>query len=231
MLLKREMQAQTSKIAAWLGEHLPRDVAARIDIIGSSLPFHAIEEAVVRTSVQKRRNEFHTGRRLAREALRTIKCAPLAIPVGDKRQPVWPSGYVGTITHTDDLCLVVVGSSNDYLGLGVDLERAVRLEKTLLPSIAKPEELASIWVEADGSVDPGLLCFSAKETFYKAYFQATGVALDFSDATISVAWHDRKFSIALCPHFPLVAGRRNFEGTFANICGYAITFLSLEKAI
>ena len=42
---------------------------------------------------------------------------------GDWRLPIWPRGYLGSISHSGGLCVAHVGRRSDLLGIGVDVER------------------------------------------------------------------------------------------------------------
>jgi 4'-phosphopantetheinyl transferase EntD len=50
-------------------------------------------------SVEKRWREFAAGRSCARKALAASGHAPVAVLQGAGREPVWPQGIVGSITH------------------------------------------------------------------------------------------------------------------------------------
>ena len=58
------------------------------------------EEDLIANAVDSRRREFVTARRCAREALAKLGHAPGPIRVGPRREPQWPTGLVGSITHT-----------------------------------------------------------------------------------------------------------------------------------
>lgn len=57
------------------------------------------EEAVVARAVEKRRLEYTTTRHLARTALGRLGLSPIAIGTGGNREPLWPAGIVGSMTH------------------------------------------------------------------------------------------------------------------------------------
>ena len=63
------------------------------------------------------------GRACARKALSEIGCPPVAIGSGTSGEPLWPIGYVGSISHTDCLAASVVALNPPMLGIGLDLER------------------------------------------------------------------------------------------------------------
>jgi hypothetical protein len=57
------------------------------------------EEALVAKAVERRRSEFAAGRRSARCALATLGCPVRPLMIGALRQPLWPAGFGGSITH------------------------------------------------------------------------------------------------------------------------------------
>ncbi len=59
------------------------------------------EEPLIARSVAKRRNEFVTVRYCARQALVDLGLQPVPILKGDKGEPCWPDGVVGSLTHCE----------------------------------------------------------------------------------------------------------------------------------
>ena len=55
------------------------------------------EEAVISRAVGKRRREFRTVRHCARRALTELGLPPAAVLPGERREPVWPPGVVGSL--------------------------------------------------------------------------------------------------------------------------------------
>ncbi|WP_371933137.1 4'-phosphopantetheinyl transferase [Bradyrhizobium sp. CCGUVB23] len=128
--------------------------------------------------VQRRRREFAWGRHHAREALERLGFAPVPILSGADRAPIWPSGAMGSISHSSSDCGAVAGRSSDVLALGLDIEDEEPLEGDLLPIICTPAEIElSEW--SNSRVGPKLI-FAIKEAVYKSYAPATGEFLDFS---------------------------------------------------
>jgi 4'-phosphopantetheinyl transferase EntD len=139
------------------------------------------EAAAVASAVPKRRREFEKGRACARAALRAVGGPDVSIPVGPAREPVWPEGFVGTITHCGSTVAAAVSTAQYTGGLGIDVERADAVDAEVLETVLTPaerEEVASI--EAVGAT----LRFSAKESIHKAIFPASRVWLDLQDVTI-----------------------------------------------
>ena len=73
-------------------------------------------------AVNKRQTEFLAGRICAYEALRTTTGVPSIVAVGEDRAPCWPSGVVGSITHGAGWAAVVAARSEQWRGLGLDVE-------------------------------------------------------------------------------------------------------------
>lgn len=138
----------------------------------------------------KRLGEFLAGRLAAREALRPFGLAGCCVATGAAREPLWPAGLEGSISHSVfsgegvALCAVRPGKG----GLGLDLEAwlAEGQARTLWPGIVDEEE----WGRLEASVRAvglsraeGLtLVFSAKESLFKALYPRVGRYFDFLDA-------------------------------------------------
>ena len=132
----------------------------------------------------KRLAEFSLGRASARCALKRLGHAPAVIPVGANREPVWPSGIVGSISHTDNVAASAVSLKASFAALGLDIEPAEPLEAGVWERICRPGELDDV---PDTLGPAGLrarLIFSAKESVYKALWPVTGRFLEFHDLGI-----------------------------------------------
>ncbi len=178
------------------------------------------EAAAVARAVEKRRREFAAGRACARAALARLGCVAGAIPVGPTRAPVWPVGFVGSITHCEGFCCAVAAASDTVAALGVDAEDATELDAASARHVLRPDETAALLRRAapDGAGWPKL-AFSAKEAVFKCLHPLTGARFDFHDVAISFSG-DGAFASsieagALPPGVatPQVEGRwRVFEG-------------------
>jgi 4'-phosphopantetheinyl transferase EntD len=69
----------------------------------------AEEEPLIARSVAKRRNEFITVRYCARIALGELGFPAVPILKGEKGEPCWPDGVVGSLTHCAGFRGAVVG--------------------------------------------------------------------------------------------------------------------------
>jgi 4'-phosphopantetheinyl transferase EntD len=144
-----------------------------------------LEEApAVERAVEKRRQEFAAGRELARAALAGLGEPPRAILTGIDREPAWPAGIVGSITHCAGYCAAAVARGDVVAALGIDVEPNARVPVHVLDVIARQEERE--WIQAQTATSHcwGRLLFSAKESLFKAWFPLTRRHLDFGGARV-----------------------------------------------
>ena len=150
------------------------------------------EQPAIARAVEKRVREFATGRHLARHALGILGLPQAAIPSGQSREPLWPTGCIGSITHTEELAIAAVAADSALRSVGIDLEVADRVTPELHPRLLTPRE-CGLLPDADPSM-PGLL-FSAKEAGYKAVNPLVGQFIGFQEAEVDVDWAGRCFKL------------------------------------
>jgi len=178
--------------------------------------------------------EFDTGRSLARTLLARLGARSLDVPAGADRAPVWPPGFVGSITHTRGWVGVALAHAGACRALGIDAEvidphqDLHHIESTCLA----PRELA-LWDPSACSRQAFLiLCFSAKESLYKCLYPLVGRFFDFSDAEIvALDLSAGTVRIALLGDLGrgFTAGRV-LEGSAVLAGHYAFTAVWLEQA-
>jgi 4'-phosphopantetheinyl transferase EntD len=203
-------------------------VSATADMWNAAL--HPDEAACVRRAVPKRRREFTAGRLCARAALARLGAPAGPLLVGPSRVPLWPAGYVGSISHCRDFCAAAVARRDAVLGLGLDVEGSEPLEPELLARICTPDERArqAGAPARPGAPDAGKLVFSAKESFYKCYFPLAGAFLGFQDVEVELDLAARSFLAHLRrPDAPSAAGRRELAGRLAWDARYVYAGVSL----
>lgn len=130
-----------------------------------------------------RRREFIAGRAHARQVLESLGLVNPSLPVGKNRAPVWPAGFVGSISHGGALVLAVAAPGTRLAAIGVDVEPSTPLEADLLERVCRPEE----WARLRGSPDcrqRAKLVFSAKESVYKCLAPRMGIFMEFFDLEI-----------------------------------------------
>ena len=142
------------------------------------------EEPLIARSVAKRRHEFITVRYCARQALGELGLPPVPILKGDKGEPCWPDGVVGSLTPTEGFRGAVVGRTGEVRSVGIDAEPHGVLPNGVLDAISLPAERSEL-----GALPAGLhwdrILFCAKEATYKTWYPLTHRWLGFEDAHIT----------------------------------------------
>ena len=142
------------------------------------------EEPLIARSVAKRRNEFVTVRHCARVAMEQLGVPPSPILKGDKGEPHWPDGVVGSLTHCEGYRGAVVGRRVAVRSVGIDAEPHGVLPQGVLDAVSLPVERTEI-AALPGDLHWDRILFCAKEATYKAWFPLTQRWLGFEDAHIS----------------------------------------------
>jgi 4'-phosphopantetheinyl transferase EntD len=142
------------------------------------------EEPLIAKSVAKRRNEFITVRYCAREALGALGVQPVPILKGEKGEPCWPDGIVGSLTHCEGYRGAAVARLGEVRSVGIDAEPHDLLPNGVLDAISLPAERAELRAMPAGLHWDRIL-FCAKEATYKAWFPVTRRWLGFEDAHIT----------------------------------------------
>jgi len=182
--------------------------------------FDAAEELLTSTMVPARRREFLAGRVLARRAIARLGGSDLAIGRGALREPIWPDGFTGSISHTGGACLVVVARRVEYTSVGIDLEEASPLEEALWESVCTESELAEL--AAQPLQLRGLYAkrlFSAKEAYYKFQFPLTGAFLEFTDVGVQFEHESGTFLATLLKASDMPATALRASGRFVEFDG------------
>lgn len=130
------------------------------------------ERLLVAAAVPKRQREFAAGRILARQL-----GLPGPLRVGTAREPLWPAGIVGSITHCDDLAAVAITRCPGLLGIDVEAARS-------LPDGVR----AMVLTDAERQFGPieATVAFSAKEAVYKAIHPRVRRFVDFLEVVIEL---------------------------------------------
>jgi 4'-phosphopantetheinyl transferase EntD len=193
--------ASADRIEAALGEILPVGAAVAVWSGGEGGEWAdpllgPAEREAVRQAVPKRRLEFARGRHAARRALERAGWTGgfIEIPVGDTRQPLWPAGFTGSITHCDGLVAAVAARFIPALAaIGLDAEPARPLPEGVRGQVLTPAER-----DIPGAEMPTVV-FSAKEALHKAVFPGSGIWLDFLDVTLTLDRDTTSFRAAPTP--------------------------------
>lgn len=184
---------------------------------------HATERAVVATAAPARRREFLAGRGCAHAALRAIgREQGLPVGRGAMREPLWPAGVVGSISHAGGLAGAVVARTADAWGLGLDIERLdPPLDDALERIVLGPRELSR--PACDHPLGPyrSKIAFSIKECVHKCLFPHTRRPLDAHDVVVDVDLAAGRYDAA-------VDDGTGLAGRFAVVAGFVLAGLWVE---
>ncbi|ATX94177.1 enterobactin synthase subunit EntD [Citrobacter freundii] len=148
------------------------------------LPHHA----QLLSSGRKRKAEHLAGRIAAVHALREfgLKTVP---GIGTQRQPVWPQGLFGSISHSASTALAVV--SRQPVGIDIEAIFTPQTATELASSIvthAEKELLANSGLSIEQALT---LAFSAKESAFKATRTSRQADAGFTQYQIVVLQHNQ----------------------------------------
>lgn len=193
-------------------------------------PVVAEEEALVAQAVDKRKREFRAGRNAARALFQRNDIQHPALLKGVQREPAWPAGWVGSISHTQGLCMVAIASARHYASIGLDAEQATPLNPEITELICSKDETAQLR-DLRQRIGAGFalekLIFSAKESIHKTYFPLNQHTLDFLDAHIELDWDSRSFrGTILNPEPSPKVAIRQLNGRFCFFQDWIVTLIT-----
>ena len=154
----------------------------------SNQKLHPAEENYFsQLSSVSRKEHYRSGRICAGEVL--SKLGARGQPVlrdPQTREPLWPEGISGAITHSGNWAAAAAGKTSEVSGIGIDLEDLERqVDSRISRHVCIPEEQK--WLQECGEdfLEQYLkIIFSAKESIFKAFFPYSRTYLHFHDARI-----------------------------------------------
>ena len=174
---------------ALVAECLPEYAAVGICTAEERVPeLMPLEAALLSPrAVDRRRADFTRGRAAAHRALAALGQPDAPIGRGQRGEPLWPAGVVGSITHASGVAIAAVADCRDITGLGIDLEFVYPSRLTSIASyVCLPDEL--VWIEQPGADSDRfvrlVMVFTAKEAVYKALYPIMQMVLEFADVRI-----------------------------------------------
>ena len=151
--------------------------------VPANVDLYPEEERFTAQMVERRLQEFQHGRSCARLALSMLGQPPGPVGRGKHREPLWPAGFIGSISHAGDHAAAAVAATDLFLGIGLDMEFADPIEDCLIASICRPEEIGCV----DDGEDIGYrakLLFSIKESIYKCVWPLIRQFVDFTEIEV-----------------------------------------------
>ena len=193
---------------------LPEGCAAAAGPVGDH-PLLPEEAPAIAGAIPKRRRQFVSGRHFARLALRKLADVAPPIPRDERGRPIWPPGFIGSISHSEILAAAAV-SKGSLRGIGIDVEDSNRLARSqprLRRKLLTPAERLRTWADPRA----GAVMFSGKEAAYKAVNPLVGRYIGFREVEAHIDWKRSMFRIRyLGDHEP----NRLLERGYGRFCFY-----------
>lgn len=176
----------------------------------------------------QRQAEFIIARSCARSALEALGYSHSneAIETDKEGLPLWPTGFVASISHSKGLCGAVAAASENYKLLGFDIEKTDRLSTNAAKRVVHPLEAVKEPSKAVASI-----LFSLKEAFYKAQYPEWGIAANFHDLALKLDLKNGSASVLyLAPKFPaeLIEAQAKLNFRFVQIENEVLSLCSLK---
>lgn len=183
------------------------------------------ERQLVESASASRRREFASGRRVARAAMRHIDI-PSGEILADQRQPLWPTGVVGSISHSRTIAAAVVSLRERHQGLGVDVVPVAAVSEKTATRLLSENELH--WVHQIGPGEWRTAVFSAKEAIYKAVNPLVGEFLAFNDVEVVVDETELSFSARTSSPRPSSNAVKSGRGFIHRVSGHWLTVFLVD---
>lgn len=156
------------------------------------MPLNNLGLVPIKQFSPNRHADFSAGRYCAKKALEQIGIENVVIPIGKAREPIWPEGIVGSISHCESLTGAIVSRKENHISLGLDIEEIGRVTVDLWPYVFTNREIEYInTLPLDQQELISTSIFSLKEAFYKFQFPITNLFLDFLDVEVQIPELDR----------------------------------------
>ncbi|MDO3722399.1 hypothetical protein QVZ43_11760 [Marinobacter sp. chi1] len=139
------------------------------------------ERELVRNAAPKRRAEFFTGRRLARQAMMRAELPPAPVLRGAVGNPLWPDGITGSISHGQFHALAAVAYCPPLRQLGIDLLEDPSTVTDDLTAIILDSHESELLRAMYPDHPPSALAFSVKESVVKVASPELGSYLEMLD--------------------------------------------------
>jgi len=134
--------------------------------------------------------------------------------------PVWPAGFVGSISHSGGTSAVLVARQEQFSAVGLDRETVGRFDGSLWPAILTPREMEALRrLPRPSQAGLATVVFAAKEAIQKARYAAAGAWSELPQLEVILDTRRSAFSVrgdgTLAGHF-LVDGHTAVAACFIH---------------
>lgn len=162
----------------WVASVLPSGVACECTA-------RSVTELNSHSKFDKRRCEFAQGRACVHALLEQMG-ETQKVGVAEDRSPIWPAGFVGSLSHSDAWIWGCVARESDLVSIGIDTEliASSAVRNDVQDTIATAAEWHLVEQFGLSPEQNFTLVFSAKEAFYKCWHPLVKTYFDFFDAEV-----------------------------------------------
>ncbi|MBN3189188.1 4'-phosphopantetheinyl transferase superfamily protein [Pectobacterium brasiliense] len=153
---------------------------------------------ILKSAVVKRRAEYLAGRYAARQLLQEVGCNGV-VATGSDRAPIWPTGWLGSISHTETWAIAILTPHHFSVGLGVDIETfCPEKMREIATAFTTPDERGVLAASRLPFETALLIVFSAKESLFKALYPLVQQIFGFEAAKLcELDAHNNRFTMEL----------------------------------
>jgi len=176
-------------------------------------------------AVIKRRAEYFAGRAIARVA-QTELGVEGQVRIGADSSPIWPQGLSGSISHASSRCAcLVIPQQGGTPGIDTEAIASGReLSAILLTAIDAQERTM---VEGGNNLEiDATLCFSAKETLFKALYSTVRRHFGFDCACLTTLPKEGRVRLSLTETLhPNLREGRTFDIQYETDASHVLTWM------
>jgi len=191
--------------------------------------------ASLKNSVVKRKSEFFSGRYACKKTLEHMDITDHNVGIGKHRNPIWPNGIKGSITHTNTSALCAASDEVEVESIGIDREHWLSqksADNLKLHIISQSEEsyLMGLGLSLNRLLT---IIFSAKESVFKALYPFVEHYFDFhATSIVSISFFTNQGEFVFKLHAPIFENYTGdyIEGTFYIDDEYVTTILVLTHS-
>jgi len=177
------------------GRRIIKKKTSAVEIVDNGLPCDAPRSwgalpPHLSRAAPKRLASFLAGRHCAAPSLRAAGYSDTAgVGIGATGSPLWPAGFVGSITHAAQMAVAVVAPAKVFRGIGIDCERLMssrtteEVWRTILPDARELAIARDLSMQMPWRVVVSII-FSAKESVYKCVRPLVDDFFEFADCRV-----------------------------------------------
>ena len=185
----KTIQSEQATAEAWIAS-LRAPICSRIMPVPTNSDIQ--ESRDTSSAKAKRQLEFEAGRRCAESLLKRLGNSE-QVWTNEDRSPVWPVGFTGSISHSENWTWSAVAKLSQIISVGIDTEPVVPTEtrQQIAHEVGTPAEWDLCQQSGLTPDEIFSVVFSAKETFYKCCYPIVQQYFGFEHAVVERIEADR----------------------------------------